>query len=273
MTIGTASVATGAPARSVSARRAWTIVGLVLAVAFVAAGLSSVVGNVAYQSIPSSHRAFTGPLQAVSIEVGSGSITVEAGSGPAVVVETSGSRGWQWPSDHEQVSAGTLAIRSSCGTTVFNDRCTRDYVLRVPPRLLVTASSEQGDLMVTGVDGALDLHSGEGAVSVVGGSGALRLSSDQGDISAVQLDSQLVTATSGQGDVDLGLASPPSHVAASSDQGRVTIGLPHDAVPYQVHASSDQGAVTVAVLNDTTSPRVVQASSGEGDVSVRYGSP
>jgi Putative adhesin len=273
MTIGTPSVAMSAPARSVSARHAWTTIGLVLAVAIVAAGLFSAEGNVAYLAIPSTQRAFTGALQAISIEVDNGSITVEAGSGPAVVVETSGSRGWQWPSDHEQVSAGTLAIHSSCGTTVFSDRCSRNYVLRVPPQISVTASSGQGDLMVAGVDGPLDLHSGEGAVSVVGGSDAMRLSSDQGDVSAIQLDSQSVTATSGQGAVDLGFASTPSRVTAISDQGDVTIGLPRGTVSYRVHANSDQGAVTVGVLNDSASPRVVQASSGEGDVDVRYGSP
>jgi hypothetical protein len=245
MTVAGPSAATGAPARSVGARRAWTTVGLVLAVTIMVAALSGAVGDMAYQAIPSSQRVFAGPLHAVSIEVDTGSVTVEAGSGPAILVETSGSRGVRSPSDHEQVSAGTLAVRSSCGATFLNDRCSRDYVLRVPPQLSVTASSGKGDVMVVGVSGSLDLHSGEGAVSVVGGSGTVRLSSDQGDVSAVQMGSQSVIATSGQGVVDLGFASPPSQVTASSDQGDVTIGLPHGSVSYQVHATSDQGVATV----------------------------
>ena len=92
-------------------------------------------------------------------------------------------------------------------------------------------------------------------------------------MSATQLDSQSVTATSGQGGVDLGFASPPSHITASSDQGDVTIGLPRGNASYQVHATSDQGDATVGVLNDPASLRIVQASSGEGDVNVGYGSP
>jgi hypothetical protein len=87
------------------------------------------------------------------------------------------------------------------------------------------------------------------------------------------MDSQSVTATSGQGGVDLGFASPPSRVKASSDQGDVTVGLPPGNLSYQVHATSDQGAITVGVLNDTASLRIVQASSGQGDVKVSYGSP
>ena len=168
MTVAGPSATIAAPARSVGARRAWTTVGLVLAAAIVAAWLSSVAGGIAYQAIPSSQRSFRGPLHTVSIEVDTGSVTVEAGSGPAVLVETSGSRGVRSPSDHEQVSAGTLAIRSSCGTTFLNNRCSRDYVLRVPSQVSVTASSGQGDVMVAGVKGPLDLHSDQGAVSVVG---------------------------------------------------------------------------------------------------------
>jgi hypothetical protein len=244
---------------------------LVLAIVFVGVGAVNVVGSIAYQAIPSSQRVITAPVRAVSVEVDSGSVTIERGPGPNITVETSGSRGLQSPSDEEHVAAGTLVIRSRCGSNFISNWCSRDYVLQVPPQVSVAASSGQGDLMVVGVEGPLDLHSGEGSVSVVGSSGAIRASSGQGDVSGTRLSGRSVTATSGEGGVDLGFIAPPSQVTASSGQGDVSVNLPQDNLSYQVHASSAQGAATVAVLNDPASPRVVRASSGEGNVDVQYG--
>jgi hypothetical protein len=273
MTIAAASTTptVGPPARSGGGRLAWTAAGLVLAVAFVGFGVVNWVGDIAYQAIPASQRVITVPVRAVSVAVDEGSVTIERGSGPNTIVETSGARGIVWPSDHEQISDGTLVIHSSCGSTFLNNRCHRDYVLRVPPQVSVMARSAQGDLAVVGVEGALDLHSDEGQVSVTGAAGSVQASSDQGGVSATQLTSRSVTANAAQGTVELGFVSPPSRVTASSDQGGVSVLLPHGNLSYQVHARSDQGSVTVGVADDPASPRVVNASSSQGDVSVRYG--
>jgi hypothetical protein len=259
------------PARSARARQAWTGVGLVLALALVGVFAFNIVGTVADQALPSQHRVFTAPVTTVTVEVDNGSVTIERSAGPGTSVDSSGTRGVTTPTDVERLTGGTLAIRSSCGSTLLNNHCTRHYVLRVEPNVSLHISSQQGNVNVSGVDGSLVLHSDEGDVTVTGGTGALRASTQQGNVSASGRGGQPVSAHSGQGDVALGFVTPPTQVTASSDQGNVIVAVPKGSGPYQVHSSSEQGNVSTTVAEDTASRRVIRASSAQGDVTVSYG--
>ncbi len=258
------------PPRSGAGRVVWTWVGLILAAGIVLSLALSTVGSLADQAIPSRQRVFTTPVQAVTVEVGRGSVTVERSAGPDTVVETSGTRGLTSPSDLERVSGRTLTIRSSCGWTFSNNRCSRDYVLKVPPSATLHINTGQGNVGVVGVDGALAVNSGEGDVTVRDGTGPLRATSGQGSVSADGLRSQDVYAESGQGDVDLGFLAPPRRVAANSGQGSVSIELPKGPDTYQIHDSSSEGTTTSTVNESSSSPRIIHATSGQGDVTVRY---
>ena len=68
---------TNPPARSSRARKVWTSIGLVLAIAIVAALTGSVVGSVAYQPLALRHREFSAPITSVSVHVSSGDVTIE----------------------------------------------------------------------------------------------------------------------------------------------------------------------------------------------------
>jgi hypothetical protein len=66
--------------------------------------------------------------------------------------------------------------------------------------------------------------------------------------------------------------APPTRVSAISGQGGVTVELPRGRTSYQVQATSGQGSVTNSVGDNPASARVIDASSGQGDVTVDYGS-
>jgi Putative adhesin len=258
------------PERSSRARIAWIVAGLVLACAIVTAGAFSIVGSVAYQSLAVRHRVFTVPIVAVTVEVSSGDVAVEGGAGGDTVVTTSGVHGLTYPTDEERVIGRTLVIRSSCGTTIFNDRCRRNYVLHVQSGVAVTAESSQGNVNVYGTARAVSVHSDQGDVTITGGSGSLQASSEQGDVTVMRSAATSVSVHSDQGDVAIELVTSPNRVIAASDQGSVTVELPRGPNSYQVHASSSQGNVSDGVIVNPTSRRVVSASSAQGDVAVRY---
>jgi hypothetical protein len=261
------------PVRSARARIAWTCAGLAFALAAVGITAFGVVESAAYQVITSRQRVYTVALQAVTINVESGSVTIERGAGPGTVVESSGSRGLLGPTDDEHLAGRTLVIRSSCGPAIAGEHCIRNYILRIPPQVPVAARTGNGTgsgaIVATGMDGPLDLHSVGGDITVTGGTGRLRISSDAGDVTARRLASQFVVAGSRAGDVGLGFALPPSQVTVSSRQGDITIGLPRANVSYQVYARSALHNAVIAVSNDPASRRVVHASS-DGNVDVRY---
>jgi len=259
------------PERSQQARVLWTGAGLFVAVVIVLWLVLGTLGSVAYQTIPSTERVFAGTLTAVTVDVGTGSVTVERNARPDTVVTTSGSRGLTWPTDEEHVSGSSLTIRSRCRQPFFGDHCNRNYVLHVEPTTSLTVTTGEGTIDVDGIDGALALNSGQGDVAIAGGSGAVRVFTGEGNVSGTALRAQRVFAQSGQGDVDLGFATPPARVTASSGEGNVTIGLPNGPTFYRVHVSSGEGITTNGVAESPSSPRVIDGSSGQGDVAVGYG--
>jgi hypothetical protein len=262
---------TNPPARSSQARKVWTFTGLVLAIAVVAAVALSVVGSVAYQPLALRHREFTAPITSVTVHVSSGDVTIERSTGVDTEVATSGVHGLTNPTDQERVVGHTLVISSSCGPSIpFDNRCTRNYVLHLQPEARVSADSDQGSVSATGMDGVLSVHSGQGDVTVIGGSNALQASSGQGAVTVSRSHSTSVSVHSGQGDVAVDLITPPTRVSASSGQGAVTVEVPRGSSTYRVRAGSGEGSVTNGVGNNPASTRVIDASSGQGDVIVAY---
>lgn len=258
------------PERSPGARIAWTVVGLVLVVALVPAIALSMIGQASYQPLSPVQRVFTAPVTAVTLQVSSGDLTIERAKGTDTVVSTSGVHGLTYPTDVERVEGHTLVIRSSCGTTIFNDRCTRSYVVHVQSDVAVSATSGQGGVTVSGTNKSISAHSDQGDVTIAGGSGTVQASSGQGGVTITRSSATSVSATSGQGDVVLSFTSSPSRVTASSGQGDVIVELPKGPNSYQVHPSSGQGNVSNDVNDDPASDRVINATSGQGDVTIRY---
>ncbi len=298
-----------APVRTVAGRRAWTIAGLVAAIAIVGAVVPSIVVNqfaTSHEALPSTQRVFSTAVQAVTVDVDDGSVTVEPGTDRDAVVGTSGFRGASVPTDDERMTGHTLVVRSSCAGPATN-WCRRDYVLHVPRQAPVAVVVGTGPITVTGIDGRLALDAGDGNIAVTGGngplhatsgtgsvtaddvhgpvdlrtsdgdvtatnvSGPLRATTSTGSIEATGLTGSSATARTSDGDVDLGFGASPRDVAATSSTGSVTVGLPDGSGPYQVHATSSTGRATTTVATDPTSHRTVLATTSDGDVTVRYG--
>ena len=154
------------PSRSPRVRVAWTVAGLVVAIAIIPALALTLIGSAAYQPLPARQRVFTVPITAVTVETSSGNITVDRGTGVGTVVRTSGVHGLTDPTDVEHVVGHTLVIRSSCGSMFFNDRCSRNYVLQLPSAAAVTAESTQGDVTIAGTERSVSAHSDQGDVTV-----------------------------------------------------------------------------------------------------------
>jgi hypothetical protein len=249
---------------------AWTVVGLVLVVVAVPAFALNIIGSAAYQPLAATQRVFSAPIATLTVHVDGGDVTVARGTGPDTVVTTTGVHGLTYPTDTEHVVGQRLDIGSNCGTTIFNDRCSRSYVVHVPSGVAVTATSGQGTVRVSGMDRSVTAHSDQGDVAITGGSGSVEASSGQGSVTVSESSAASVSARSGQGDVVVDLVAAPNRVTATSGQGSVSVELPKGSQSYQVHANSGQGSVSNSVGDNPSSNRVVTATSGQGDVTVGY---
>ena len=140
----------------------------------------------------------------------------------------------------------------------------------MPASAALTLTSSDGSINVDGVRGVLNLQSDNGDVDVTSTPGPLHMSSDNGSVTGTELTSDQVQASSDNGDVSLGFAAAPQTVTASSENGSVSVLLPHGRESYLVTASTDNGSRSVSVPIDSASNRHIVANSEDGDVTVAY---
>jgi hypothetical protein len=125
-----------------------------------------------------------------------------------------------------------LVLHSSC-LLGFTGSCTMAYDVSVPRGLPVTVTDATGNLTVSGFSGQ-------------------------------------VTLSDGSGDITLTFAKAPKRVAVTDGSGDITLILPRGSTAYQVRARSASGDVSDAVKTSPSSPNVIIASDGSGDVSIGY---
>jgi hypothetical protein len=95
----------------------------------------------------------------------------------------------------------------------------------------------------------------------------LNVSTGNGSVDASGLSAAHISLSSGNGDVNATLARPASSLTASSGNGNVTLVVPDTT--YDLHASSGNGNVNdQTVSTNHRSPRRIDASSGNGDVTI-----
>lgn len=278
-----ATPAPRSPVASRSARVAWTVVGLVLAVTAVAVWVAREITTEfrnSYAVIPAHQHRYPGQVRRLVVDVDFGTVTVERGSGATTVVDTTGTRSSRTPTDQERLIGSTLYLRSSCGSAVFSTfsgYCSRDYRVRIPADVSVTASVGTGNLFVSGMHGAVKATVATGSVSVTGDVGSVNVSTQVGNVILRHEDGSLNVST-GTGDVLLADARGP--VAVESANGNVVISGASTSV--RVTASTGSVAATGLAgstlsatvtngnigLSFTAAPHVVDASTQTGSVTV-----
>lgn len=252
-------------------RRAWLVAGLAVAALLVADGAWDLVGATSRQPVHST-RAWSGPVHTLDLDIGNGSVTLIGTDRPGAVVDADGSRGLSTPTNEQSLRDGTLRIRSSCGIAAGINWCSLSYRVELPAGATVVARTGDGSITANRLDGTLNLTSGDGKVSVNSPSGTVTAQSHDGQVRITSARSAHVTATTRDGAVHVGFASPPTSVFASSNDGAVTIGLPDTPEHFRVDARSNDGHVSTPIRIDSTASRRITATSHDGDVTVRYGS-
>lgn len=256
----------GAPRR----RPAWLVIGLIVAVATIGLGAWDLAGALSRQPLHY-ERTWTAPVRVLDIDLGNGSVTLVGTTRTGAVVHADGARGLSTPTNEQSLEDGTLRIRSTCSFAFGSNWCGLSYRVELPAGARVVAHSSNGRVTADGLAGTVQLTSGNGRVIANGPSGTVTAQSSNGRVEITGATSSHVTATSDNGSVHVGFAKPPQAVYAHSDNGQVTVGLPHSDISYRVEAHSDNGRVSTPVRTDPYGNHTVTAGSNNGKVTVRYG--
>jgi len=286
------------------ARRAILILGVpvVLAVlgwaAYNAVALADQVSYRAHVSAP-----VTG--ERVSVSVGSADATFLPGSGRRILINADLRGSLARPAFSWRSTAAGLALNSACPPMLVGT-CSQSYVITVPGGLPVSLSDTSGDLTADDLSGHLTVSDNSGNLNAAGLSGTLSLAEGSGDLDASGLSGPAslsdysgditltgvrgsavrVAGNSGEitvtglagthvvgrdvsGDITLTFSRVPRRVDVTDGSGNITIVLPSGAVRYHVVARDGSGSTTVSVPQSRSSPYLITATDGAGNIDIR----
>jgi Toastrack DUF4097 len=209
------------------------------------------------------------------IPAGAGRVTVTTSGGNVLLRQVTGGRvslvgngvySLIRPDITERFAAGTAAVGYGCPMpTGF---CALDATLSVPAGTAASVSTGGGDVTADGTTGRVSLSTGGGNVSASGVSGDLALSTGGGGIQATGVAAPQVTADTGGGGISIVFTQVPRDVQVNTGGGDITIVVPPGNARYNVHDSTGGGNSNVSVPTDPTSPNVITASTGGGDIKI-----
>ncbi len=287
-------------------RRAALLLGVPVALAiigwsaFTAVALADQVSYRVHLSVPVTGRQ-------VRVTIGDADAVIRPGSGRQIRVSGTLRGSLARPTFGWRLTAAGLARDSRCWA--WAGSCSLGYTITVPAGLPVAVSDGSGDLTARGFSGHVTLSDGSGnlgasrlagtislsdgsgditASSLNGGDvqlsngsgnitvsglrgGGVRLSNGSGNIDVAGLASTDVVGTGGSGNITLTFTKVPRRVNVTDQSGDITLVLPRGPAYYQVNARSSSGQTSVGVKTRPSTPYVITARDGSGNVSISYG--
>ena len=213
------------------ARRVILILGVPVAFAFLLAAAYNAVTQT-YQVGYHVHVSAPPGGQRARVSIDNADAIVRPGADSRIVVDGTLRGSLRRPAFSWRPAAAGLVLHSSC-LLGFTGQCTMTYDVSVPRGLPVTVTDATGNLTVSGFSGQ-------------------------------------VTLSDGSGDITLTFTKAPKRVDVTDGSGDITLILPRGSTAYQVRARSASGDVSDAVKTSPSSPNVIIASDGSGDVSIGY---
>jgi hypothetical protein len=269
---------------------AWLVVGLVLAVLFLAQGAAWAFAIIGQQTDSLSQSRPAQSELVIRLSSGNVRVTADPSATQASTLYLDAERHWSQTRPEivwKQVDMSVMSLTVRCGPTLVG-WCSADLDLRVPEGTKVRVDDDSGDVFAQGLKdvtlhtdsgrasgeelaGQSELKTGSGDVSLKGGTGDYELTTDSGDIDVVDTAATHLITETDSGSIRIDLASDPERAFATTDSGDITISLPDTpGVAYQLFVTADSGSTSREIRTDPDAQRSVTAKSGSGDVTVAY---
>jgi hypothetical protein len=221
------------------------------------------------------------------VKINNADATVRPGPGDRISVSGTLRGSLSRPTFAWRSDASGLTLDSHCWS--WAGTCSLAYEIAAPAGLPLTVSDGSGNLNVSGFGGHITLSAGSGdldasrlagTISLSNGSGditasglnggSVRLSDGSGDIVISGVAATDVVGDNGSGDITLTFTKVPKRVDVTDASGDITLVLPRGPAYYRVEASSESGNTSVSVNRRVSSPYVIIASNGSGDITISY---
>jgi hypothetical protein len=265
------------------ARRAWLAIGVPVCLVLVGWAGLSLVAAVGQGQFKVSH----------DIPASTGRVNVNVSSGNILLQQVAGGQAQLTGTAHYSLIRPAFTTRVTAAGTDFGYNCNLpagscylNAAISVPrgtPASVytgggnataigttgdVTLTSDGGNVSAERVSGDLTLNTDGGDVSAERVSGQLTLNTGGGDITATAITAPRVTASTDGGNITVVFTSVPTSVMVNTDGGNITIIVPPGSTHYNLTERTAGGVTSGRIPTDSSSPNVITAISGGGDISV-----
>ena len=255
------------PPRERRGRAPWMVFGSIVALAAIGFATLDVVSLLAHEERDEHTTVPAAAITLVHIDNDDGPVVVEPTEGDSIDLAVHVSDGLQHTGVSWNVDGSTLNVRGTCPNLDVL-WCHADVTITVPRDIAVRVQSGSGPVTIEGRDGAVDVDADDGRVELRDVTGPVQVAADNGRIEGTGLASLSFHADSDNGRIELAFVAAPDEVVATSDNGRIDIGVPRGSGPYAVEATSDNGSRTVEVATDPTAPRTITARTDNGAIRI-----
>jgi hypothetical protein len=254
-------------------RRAWLVVGCLVAVPLLALGAMQATSVLAHEERTERTEIAAAGLAGVMVDNDAGSVEVVGVEGAdTVVVHARIGEGLRATGHRVEERDGMLVVHGSCPLFAA-EWCSVDYTIEVPVDMYVDVSGVEG-VRVSDVTGGVNAHSRASAVELARVGGDVTASANQGRLEATDLRAERVHARANQGSVSLEFAESPREIVADANQGSVDIVLPEDPdISYATVTDADQGSVNTRIDESPRSDRTITVEANQGSITIRYAAP
>jgi hypothetical protein len=248
---------------------AWLIGGSVLTAGAMGWGAFNVVDLLAHEVTTETQVFPADGLSLIDLSNSNGRVVVTGTDADEITVVARVSDGLRATGNAMRVVGDRLEIRGTC-PALGSTWCSVDYRIELPRDLDLDIDADDGRVEVVDVTGTLTIDSDNGSLEIRGAEGPIRATTDNGSIEATSIRSERVAAESDNGSVEVSMVVPPQHVDVSSNNGRVEVVLPDTPDAYAVTTHTDNGEVRNTIRTDPTGTRTIEATTDNGDVTLRY---
>lgn len=162
----------------------------------------------------------------------------------------------------------TLRLKTKCSGVLVD--CSNRHRVEVPRDVSVKVRAQDGQVVANGFSTPMSIRSSDGNVNVSGASAPLKIRTQDGRVRAEKLRSRSVSVATHDGYVVLGFRETPTSVRTSSHDGSTTVTTPR--APFRIETEAKDGSVDVSLPRQKSSSRSIEATSHDGDITLRASS-
>jgi hypothetical protein len=249
-------------------RPLWVIIGSIIAVVGLGWGAFNVIDVLAHEEFHRRVEFAAAGITTIDIDNDGGRVEIVGTDTDTIELDADISRGLRETEYRWEVVGDTLEVTGTC-PMLGSQWCWVKYRIVVPRDVDIVVNSDNDRVAVSDIDGSVQISADNGRAELTRVSGSAVVDTDNGRITGVGLTSASVRASADNGRIELTFTEPPSLVDATADNGAIDLAVPPVDGGYDVTTQSDNGSQSVDVLDNPSSPRVINAETDNGSITIR----